>query len=207
MIIRKIRRYRYIPIHLVHRYPAHIFLPQATCSRQPEQQWQTAASTVPPHDIRARPVCQFFLKTAERRLLFLIPILHQTTTRGRQQRKCARCSSFQFYIKPQRPPCDISRCARCFSFQFYIKPQQRRCSIRGASCCFSFQFYIKPQRMCAPYRQRKVVSHSNSTSNHNSTAARSRSQPLFLIPILHQTTTLAHGSNSYSARYTYDTDA
>lgn len=34
----------------------------------------------PPHDIRARPVCQFFLKTAERRLLFLIPILHQTTT-------------------------------------------------------------------------------------------------------------------------------
>ena len=31
----------------------------------------------------------------------------------------------------------------------------------------------------------RVVSHSNSTSNHN----------------------LAHGSNSYSARYTYDTDA
>ena len=167
MIIRKIRRYRYIPIHLVHRYPAHIFLPQATCSRQPEQQWQTAASTVP-HDIRARPVCQFFLKTAERRLLFLIPILHQTTTgyfawryverlflipilhqtttTMRGWRAMRGCSSFQFYIKPQRAGWRRAGRHRCSSFQFYIKPQRLVALLRIARCCSSFQFYIKPQQ-------------------------------------------------------------
>ena len=105
-----------------------------------------------------------------------------------------------------------------------------------------------PQPTAFPAR---VVSHSNSTSNHNVQAGISKVKSLFLIPILHQTTTygtwkvregevvshsnstsnhnddetrgrqrvvvshsnstsnhnLAHGSNSYSARYTYDTDA
>ena len=121
------------------------------------------------------------------------------------------CSSFQFYIKPQRPPCDISRCARCFSFQFYIKPQQirqreasvRRCFSfqfyikpqlkrwlgRSSISCFSFQFYIKPQQRRPPPQPGYVVSHSNSTSNHNLMSIILYKSVLFLIPILHQTTT------------------
>ena len=95
--------------------------------------------------------------------LFLIPILHQTTTQ----------SAF------------MKRSARCFSFQFYIKPQPSTASSSQRPSCFSFQFYIKPQLRCLQAVALLVVSHSNSTSNHN----------------------LAHGSNSYSARYTYDTDA
>ena len=77
--------------------------------------------------------------------LFLIPILHQTTT-----------------------PLVITvpnRC--CFSFQFYIKPQHIGLRFALAHCCFSFQFYIKPQRWPLTYCHQSVVSHSNSTSNHN----------------------------------------
>ena len=205
-----------------------------------------------------------------------------------------RCFSFQFYIKPQQTAFSVRFQHGCFSFQFYIKPQHHRrcrCSAEGCfsfqfyikpqhmsgqgndvPCCFSFQFYIKPQRPCKRVHLRGVVSHSNSTSNHNPAHMPLSTYRLFLIPILHQTTTLysvrwkrltlflipilhqtttsskecgiylrcfsfqfyikpqrsatntcnmsvvshsnstsnhnlAHGSNSYSARYTYDTDA
>ena len=57
--------------------------------------------------------------------LFLIPILHQTTTLRRRIRRSFRCFSFQFYIKPQPPPITKITGGRCFSFQFYIKPQPR----------------------------------------------------------------------------------
>ena len=182
------------------------------------------------------------------------------------------CFSFQFYIKPQLAITILALACRCFSFQFYIKPQQTAFSVRFQHGCFSFQFYIKPQHLARGSSIRIVVSHSNSTSNHNIRKEISASIKLFLIPILHQTTTqsafmkrsarcfsfqfyikpqpstasssqrpscfsfqfyikpqlrclqavallvvshsnstsnhnLAHGSNSYSARYTYDTDA
>ena len=55
----------------------------------------------------------------------------------------------------------------CFSFQFYIKPQRRWDARTSACCCFSFQFYIKPQLGKRKFRYHQVVSHSNSTSNHN----------------------------------------
>ena len=102
------------------------------------------------------------------------------------------CFSFQFYIKPQLAITILALACRCFSFQFYIKPQQTafcRCSAEG---CFSFQFYIKPQHLARGSSIRIVVSHSNSTSNHNIRKEISASIKLFLIPILHQTTTL-HG--------------
>ena len=139
--------------------------------------------------------------------MFLIPILHQTTTRHMLEYVQDGCFSFQFYIKPQLAITILALACRCFSFQFYIKPQQTAFSVRfqhgcfsfqfyikpqhhrrcrcSAEGCFSFQFYIKPQHLARGSSIRIVVSHSNSTSNHN----------------------LAHGSNSYSARYTYDTDA
>ncbi len=77
--------------------------------------------------------------------LFLIPILHQTTTGYLLVRNLHRCFSFQFYIKPQLPGRRYPARPGCFSFQFYIKPQRRRpCAVFSPSC-FSFQFYIKPQ--------------------------------------------------------------
>ena len=139
--------------------------------------------------------------------MFLIPILHQTTT-------------VMLYN-------DFMIC--CFSFQFYIKPQQFGVPVLTVAGCFSFQFYIKPQHKFGRNAILPVVSHSNSTSNHNterrrqiedfvvshsnSTSNHNTALPLFrqVLVVSHSNSTsnhnLAHGSNSYSARYTYDTDA
>ena len=122
-------------------------------------------------------------------LLFLIPILHQTTTARGADSMLTRCFSFQFYIKPQRRGFRVATSRRCFSFQFYIKPQHQTGDGRCGSRCFSFQFYIKPQLSPMQHSRRSVVSHSNSTSNHNENSRKKKSSALFLIPILHQTTT------------------
>ena len=79
------------------------------------------------------------------RLLYLIEILHQTTT--------------VFLLLGQFWSCILSK--------FYIKPQRRR-------------------RLC---RSQGVVSYRNSTSNHNCRAPCSSLFVLYLIEILHQTTT------------------
>ena len=57
-------------------------------------------------------------------LLFLIPILHQTTTDNTPPPSAKGCFSFQFYIKPQPLPAVLACPQSCFSFQFYIKPQR-----------------------------------------------------------------------------------
>ena len=87
--------------------------------------------------------------------LYLIEILHQTTT---------HCKCIQFTL-----------C--CILSKFYIKPQRTRCG------------------SCSPL----VVSYRNSTSNHNRATGRKKFPVLYLIEILHQTTTcsgLTYFSNS-----------
>ena len=79
--------------------------------------------------------------------LYLIEILHQTTTSG----------------------VDMFNKRGCILSKFYIKPQQ------------------KPLTGDVP----RVVSYRNSTSNHNILISRSASITLYLIEILHQTTTLS----------------
>ena len=56
--------------------------------------------------------------------LYLIEILHQTTTFS--------------------PMADGSVC--CILSKFYIKPQPQQPAIHGKSCCILSKFYIKPQR-------------------------------------------------------------
>ena len=77
--------------------------------------------------------------------LYLIEILHQTTT---------HCKCIQFTL-----------------------------------CCILSKFYIKPQQRPSPVEISAVVSYRNSTSNHNISTLRSGSIMLYLIEILHQTTT------------------
>ena len=123
----------------------------------------------------------------------------------------ASCFSFQFYIKPQHAPLTDDAGLCCFSFQFYIKPQRFVSFLSLLPGCFSFQFYIKPQPIRISISAHPVVSHSNSTSNHNRKIRHHKGSPvvshsnstsnhnrpkgllpitmLFLIPILHQTTT------------------
>ena len=100
----------------------------------------------------------------------------------------------------------------CILFHFYIKPQLG-CGLCGKEKgCILFHFYIKPQLKLQQQSQQFVVSYSISTSNHNKsvvnallTAVVSYSistsnhnyrklvedtNRLYLIPFLHQTTTL-----------------
>ena len=78
--------------------------------------------------------------------LYLIEILHQTTTTPLCQAVLRRCILSKFYIKPQLP---------------------------------------------VPFRgYQHVVSYRNSTSNHNSKTEEYPYPALYLIEILHQTTTL-----------------
>ena len=78
-------------------------------------------------------------------MLYLIEILHQTTT------------------SPPQKGISIS----CILSKFYIKPQQ------SSYCLVSFE----------------VVSYRNSTSNHNNSSSQMVMIRLYLIEILHQTTT------------------
>ena len=56
-------------------------------------------------------------------------------------------------------------------------------------CCILSKFYIKPQHFDFEKRVNYVVSYRNSTSNHNSGTTTPNSALLYLIEILHQTTT------------------
>ena len=78
--------------------------------------------------------------------LYLIPFLHQTTTKPYYYLFGLSCILFHFYIKPQLSvKCFILRCC-CILFHFYIKPQLKHIHDVIANCCILFHFYIKPQR-------------------------------------------------------------
>ena len=100
-------------------------------------------------------------------MLYLIEILHQTTTYGRQRVSQKCCILSKFYIKPQQPLALVEIRGCCILSKFYIKPQQ------CPDCLVSFE----------------VVSYRNSTSNHNYLRVKCGHFVLYLIEILHQTTT------------------
>ena len=125
--------------------------------------------------------------------LYLIEILHQTTThckciqftlccilskfyikpqrRGLRNLRHSSCILSKFYIKPQHPSKVFARYQSCILSKFYIKPQRLcRCSSWPSGCILS-KFYIKPQRVAGEGYSQAVVSYRNSTSNHNKTAA------------------------------------
>ena len=85
-------------------------------------------------------------RTCSKARLYLIEILHQTTTL-----KVCSCPSY---------------------------------------CCILLKFYIKPQPNGVQSVANSVVSYWNSTSNHNRKPAATANWRLYLIEILHQTTTV-----------------
>ncbi len=140
--------------------------------------------------------------------LFLIPILHQTTTDNRVLSLHSGCSSFQFYIKPQLSPAIPRKAFCCSSFQFYIKPQRSPALPEFPPGCSSFQFYIKPQHGRPLMEVDGVVPHSNSTSNHNSVGDLAYPIPVVphsnstsnhnMLPVNHRAACVVPHSNSTS---------
>ena len=123
--------------------------------------------------------------------LYLIEILHQTTTVLPFLVILLRCILSKFYIKPQlRLERELAYCS-CILSKFYIKPQHPRRHRPTAESCILSKFYIKPQLRCSCNCSTCVVSYRNSTSNHNVRGACAVVVGLYLIEILHQTTTRA----------------
>ena len=58
-----------------------------------------------------------------RSLLYLIEILHQTTTQYLDTRSGYGCILLKFYIKPQPAGRSTPRGSGCILLKFYIKPQ------------------------------------------------------------------------------------
>ena len=165
--------------------------------------------------------------------LYLIEILHQTTTALPAAAFSAGCILSKFYIKPQRETLNMKSQRSCILSKFYIKPQHPTTPALRLCCCILSKFYIKPQQDFAsglrwmrcilskfyikPQRHRVsdrlkcvvsyrnstsnhnfddcaffhfcVVSYRNSTSNHNCFVTLVSPSSLYLIEILHQTTT------------------
>ena len=122
--------------------------------------------------------------------LYLIEILHQTTTPVESLATLLCCILSKFYIKPQRRSCTAEKALGCILSKFYIKPQPYLQGLRHRQRCILSKFYIKPQH-CRRWRgYNEVVSYRNSTSNHNNSAGQISLIMLYLIEILHQTTTL-----------------
>ena len=125
--------------------------------------------------------------------LYLIEILHQTTTHCKCIQFTLCCILSKFYIKPQHEPLasHIPRCCilskfyikpqlrcilgytalGCILSKFYIKPQQLREAHWELFRCILSKFYIKPQHLSQMIGPSSVVSYRNSTSNHNSVFA------------------------------------
>ena len=122
-------------------------------------------------------------------MLFLIPILHQTTTLVMMA--VLQMALFLIPILHQTTTVTSIYLLSLVLFLIPILHQTTTRRLRSGPPigCFSFQFYIKPQPMQRLFKCFRVVSHSNSTSNHNIRFFDGRLFLLFLIPILHQTTT------------------
>ena len=67
--------------------------------------------------------------------------------------------------------------------------------------CILSKFYIKPQPVCIIYGYCFVVSYRNSTSNHNTASIGFFSSVLYLIEILHQTTTTSSVTGTVTMLY------
>ena len=100
--------------------------------------------------------------------LYLIEILHQTTT---------HCKCIQFTL-----------C--CILSKFYIKPQRVHTSFENGLVVSYRNSTSNHNRVTINPRLRSVVSYRNSTSNHNIENGEDTLTALYLIEILHQTTTL-----------------
>ena len=100
------------------------------------------------------------------------------------------CILSKFYIKPQHADLSKVRHGCCILSKFYIKPQRLETRSKAQESCILSKFYIKPQHSQCHFVILGVVSYRNSTSNHNANAAGDMAYRLYLIEILHQTTTM-----------------
>ena len=121
--------------------------------------------------------------------LYLIEILHQTTTYR------SMSSLFRpLYLIEILHQTTTNRNFRLFPLLLYLieilhQTTTRFCILFPVYRCILSKFYIKPQLFERHPVETFVVSYRNSTSNHNPATSSFIVLQLYLIEILHQTTT------------------
>ena len=133
--------------------------------------------------------------------LYLIEILHQTTTCLAQTSSTTRCILSKFYIKPQLPA------ARLFS-NAVVSYRNSTSNHNVAGAKIKRDFVVSYRNSTSNHNIEAVlldcigvVSYRNSTSNHNKGRCCTNPTPLYLIEILHQTTTNKSTGLTPSALY------
>ena len=125
-----------------------------------------------------------------RKVLYLIEILHQTTTRCQADQSCG----WLYLIEILHQTTTSRRFSDLVDRLYLIEILHQTTTVSSApyaySGCILSKFYIKPQHRFNWCFFLCVVSYRNSTSNHNQTAAIDTRIGLYLIEILHQTTTI-----------------
>ena len=133
--------------------------------------------------------------------MYLIEILHQTTTCGKCEDCLRRCILSKFYIKPQLARIRSYSAIRCILSKFYIKPQRDALKSAG-NAVVSYRNSTSNHNPVASLDTKfTVVSYRNSTSNHNKMSSRPPLRKLYLIEILHQTTTGTYVKSFYTVLY------
>ena len=133
--------------------------------------------------------------------LYLIEILHQTTTQSPDYRKHYALYLIEILHQTTTASSMCASACSCILSKFYIKPQQPKQSQHRTASCILSKFYIKPQLVANAMSVCVVVSYRNSTSNHNSIPMLGQALRLYLIEILHQTTTRRSGFFAPRALY------
>ena len=130
---------------------------------------------------------------AQNRPLYLIEILHQTTTIHATCRTKKSCILSKFYIKPQL--LNFSDSSDCVvSYRNSTSNHNFVGAICIASGVVSYRNSTSNHNHGRPVTETLyVVSYRNSTSNHNVPEAPDARVKLYLIEILHQTTTKCKG--------------
>ena len=131
--------------------------------------------------------------------LYLIEILHQTTTHCKCIQFTLCCILSKFYIKPQHPSKVFARYQSCILSKFYIKPQLYRHCDHYELCCILSKFYIKPQRVQASCLIPRGCILSKFYIKPQPPEVADAPGLLYLIEILHQTTTGRRDGKSFQS--------
>ena len=124
-------------------------------------------------------------------MLYLIEILHQTTTPPPGERTQDWLYLIEILHQTTTMPRRVLLHGRCILSKFYIKPQLTVACCATSTVVSYRNSTSNHNRPCIHEKRPRVVSYRNSTSNHNFTPRVDYSQGLYLIEILHQTTTSA----------------
>ena len=121
--------------------------------------------------------------------LYLIEILHQTTTMFVAILLLSRLYLIEILHQTTTSRTTMLHRLKLYLIEILHQTTTIRRSFYSVDSCILSKFYIKPQLSTLPMSSCAVVSYRNSTSNHNASLISSAFLLLYLIEILHQTTT------------------